>query len=89
MTREQVVAVAQRALQAGVSENMLTGLRAQFRGMHLSYCNDDDVINASPYLQSPGLNIYLVDGREHCMTLTQDLEAATGLLIAEVNDEEE
>jgi hypothetical protein len=89
MTEQQVASVAQRALQVGVTDHTLASLRAQFRGMHLTFCNDDDVMNAVPFLTSPGLNIYLVDGREHCMSLTRDLEAATGLLLAEVSDEEE
>jgi hypothetical protein len=87
MTHEQVIAVAQGALHAVVNARTLARLRAQFPGMHLSHCNDDDVINSAPYLQSPGLNVYLVDGREHCLELTQELDAATGLLLAEVNEE--
>jgi hypothetical protein len=87
MTHEQVTAVARGALHAGVNARTLAGMRAQFPGMHLSHCNNDDVINAAPYLQSPRLNIYLVDGHEHCLELTQDLDAATGLLLAEVNEE--
>ena len=31
-----------------------------------------------------GLNVYLVDGRNHCLKLTETLEAATGLVLAEV-----
>ncbi|HUY91858.1 MAG TPA: DUF6129 family protein [Pirellulales bacterium] len=89
MKPEQVATVARHALEAGINERTLADLRAQFQGVHLSYCNDDDVINAIPYLQSRGLNIYLVDGREHCLTLTQDLDAATGLLLAEVSEDAE
>ena len=89
MTQEQVVAVARQALHGGVNEGTVAGLRGQFRGMHLTFCSNEDVINAVPYLQMPRLNVYLVDGREHCLRLTQDLDAATGLVLAEMSDEEE
>lgn len=87
MIAEQVAEVARLAQAAGLNETTMSVLRARFRGMHLSYCNDDDVYASKPFVQSPGLNVYLVDGRQHCLKLTEDLESATGLLLAEVSDE--
>lgn len=88
MTRDQVIAVARRALETRVDDATLPALRAEFRGIHLSVCRDDDVTNAEPFLREPGLNVYLVDARPHCVTLTNDLDAATGLLLAGVDDED-
>ena len=89
MTAELVAAVRKAALEAGVSGQTLAALRAQFPGIHFSLCGDDDVVEARPFLSGPELNIYLVDGREHCLTLTEDLNVATGLLLAEVSDRQE
>jgi hypothetical protein len=33
--------------------------------------------------EAEGFNLYLVDGRAHCMRFTTDLAAATGLVLAE------
>jgi hypothetical protein len=84
MTREQIEGVASVALHAGLNNQTLGRLRALAPGIHLTLCRDDDVHGAAPALQYPGLNVYLVDGRDHCLTLTEDLGAATGLVLAEV-----
>jgi hypothetical protein len=79
--------VAEAVEQAGVSEAVLAELRQGFPGVHFSYCMDDDVGTAKPVLERPGFNLYLVDGREHCLSLTSDPAVATGLLVAEVIEE--
>ena len=84
MKLEQVEAVAAAALKAGLSEPTLSKLRAEFKGVHLTYCMDDDVSGVEPIQRHPGMNVYLVDGRDHCLKLTEALEAATGLVLAEV-----
>lgn len=68
----------------------LSALRKAYPDIHFTACIDDDVVDPiRPYVTQPGLNIYLVDGNDHCMTLTTDTESATGLLLAEVVDEDE
>jgi len=49
---------------------------------------DDDVCGFSPSLRREGFNLYLIDGRDHCLVLTQDREIATGILVAELEGEE-
>ncbi len=78
-------AVAGRAASAGLSETLLAELRKDYPQVHFTYCMDDDVQSAAdPFLSRPGFNLYLVDGREHCMKLTGNAEQATGLVLAEV-----
>jgi hypothetical protein len=84
MKLEQVQAVAAAALKSGLCETTMSKLRAEFKGVHLTYCMDDDVAGVEPIQRHPGLNVYLVDGRNHCLKLTETLEAATGLVLAEV-----
>ncbi len=84
MKLEQIQAVAEAARAAGLSETTLSAMRARFKGIHLTYCMDDDVTGAKPVLAYPDLNVYLVDGREHCLRLTDTMEFATGLVLAEV-----
>jgi hypothetical protein len=46
---------------------------------------DDDVLEpVKPVVERPGLRIYLVDGSDHCLSLTSDPQGAAGLLLAEV-----
>jgi hypothetical protein len=87
MKLEQVEAVAAIALREGLSEVTLSKLRSAFKGIHLTYCMDDDVSGVKPVVRHPGMNVYLVDGRNHCLALTDNLEAATGLVLPEVISE--
>jgi hypothetical protein len=45
---------------------------------------EDDIPEHEPLLKYSGFNLYLVDGREHCLCLTRNYEHATGVVIAEV-----
>jgi hypothetical protein len=47
---------------------------------------DDDVIAASPLHESDNFNLYLIDSSNHCLGFTQDLEVATGIIVAEIED---
>jgi hypothetical protein len=79
--------VAEAVERAGIAESVLAELRAAHRGVHFSWCMDDDVGRAKPVMQRPGFNLYLVDSREHCLKLTNDADVATGVLVAETGDE--
>lgn len=82
---DQIAAVVERA---GLNEQTLSALREVFTELHLTYCMDDDIgagtLVAEPVREAKGFRIYLVDGRGHCMRFTQDLESATGLVLAEI-----
>jgi hypothetical protein len=45
---------------------------------------DDDVIAASPLHESENFNLYLIDSRNHCLCFTQDMNVATGIVVAEI-----
>ncbi|MEW6163834.1 MAG: DUF6129 family protein [Pseudomonadota bacterium] len=58
-------------------------LRAHFPGVHISVCGEDDV---SPRVPPAGENaaclIYYVAAGDHCLSLTNDAAAATGIAVA-------
>jgi len=85
-TLERIAAIA---LAQGLDEATVQALRAAWPGMHFSYCMDDDICGVKPIRELQGVNLYLVDGREHCMNLTVNPETATGLLLAEVSRDDE
>lgn len=72
----------------GLDEATVSALRAAHPGVHFTYCADDDVVTAKPVAARPGFNVYLVDGRDHCLRLTGDYDSATGLVLA-YRDEDE
>jgi hypothetical protein len=76
-------------LEHGLDEAGVATLRGLWPEIHFTYCSDDDVMAAKPVRESQGFNIYLVDGREHCLKFTSDPQNATGLVLAEVEDEDE
>ncbi|MFM8331241.1 MAG: DUF6129 family protein [Candidatus Methylumidiphilus sp.] len=89
MLNADIVASIAGELQGlGLSEQSLGALRASHPKIHFTYCMDDDVGEREPYLSHPGFNIYLVDGREHCMKFTSEISHATGLVLAEVIDDD-
>lgn len=62
-------------------------LRAAFSDMHFTFCLDDDVISDAPAYALPGYKLYMVDSSSHCLCLTNDRECASGLVIAELDEE--
>lgn len=89
ITPERVEQVARVVERAGLNERTLSALRETFTDIHFTYCMDDDIGGGggggAPVREADGFNLYLVDGRAHCMRFTSDLAAATGLVLAETD----
>lgn len=88
IANEQIDQISAAVSQQGLDEVVVAGLRERFPDIHFTYCMDDDVCGPKPVHQADGFNIYLVDGREHCLAFTQSSEIATGVVLAEVEDDE-
>lgn len=78
--------VAKLVADKGPSEDIIVELRKTIEGVHFTYCFDDDICGPKPIHEDKTFNIYLVDGTSHCASFTNYLEAASGLVIAEVDD---
>ena len=62
---------------------LVTHLRKSYPGTHFSICNDDDMPpRLSPAAGNTFCRLYFVDSTDHCLRLTSDHEAATGLVVA-------
>ena len=69
-------------------DTTLDSLRGRWPGLHFTLCGDNDVpARLSPVLERPGCNVYLVNGSEHCLTLTNDPELAIGVVLAWMDEE--
>lgn len=81
---EQLQHIAEAVSARVLDETLVGDLRGEYPGIHFTYCMEDDIPNHQPILEFEGFNLYLVDGREHCLCLTRDYQHATGVVIAEV-----
>ncbi len=81
---ELLKSIATRITELPLNETLVGEVRREYPGIHFTYCMEDDIPNHEPLLTFPGFNLYLVDGREHCLCLTRNYEHATGIVIAEV-----
>ncbi|MDD2724214.1 MAG: DUF6129 family protein [Methylovulum sp.] len=84
ITAGQVQEIADKIEGMGVDDSTVSALRQQYQNIHFTYCMDDDLPNNTPVLEYEKFNVYLIDGREHCLCLTNDYEAATGIVVAEI-----
>ncbi len=65
------------------SANLASALRLQFPKVHFTVCSDDDMPpNLKPAFENPLVRLYYVDANEHCLKLTTDAEAASGIVVA-------
>lgn len=87
ISTEQLNRIEELVRTQPVSEQTVERLRIGFPELHFTYCMDDDVIGASPVFEDPTFNLYLVDSSSHCLNLTQDMERASGLVIAGIEGE--
>ena len=84
ITTEQVNEIAAKIEALGVDETTVSALRLQYQPIHFTYCMDDDLPNNVPVIENAAFNLYLIDGREHCLCLTNDYDVATGIVVAEI-----
>lgn len=84
ITAEQAQEIANKIEALGVDESTVSALRQEYPGIHFTYCMDDDLPNNTPVMEHQDFNLYLIDGREHCLCLTNDFDVATGIVVAEI-----
>lgn len=80
---DQITEVVRRA---GLNVETIAALREAFADIHFTHCSDDDIGVGQPVRSADGFNLYLVDGREHCLVLTNDPQNATGVVLTWVED---
>ncbi|MEJ2693105.1 MAG: DUF6129 family protein [Candidatus Thiodiazotropha sp.] len=88
IAQAEIDRVAELLSEAALDDGSIDRLRSHFPNIHFTCCMDDDVCGVAPRLGGEGFNLYLIDSRDHCLTLTQDREIASGILVAELEGEE-
>ena len=90
ITEELIEDVVSKVEPSYLGEALLQELKTLYPGIRFTYCMEDDIpINAKPVKACKGFNIYFVDARNPCMCLTNDYEIASGVVLAEVCEDED
>ncbi len=76
--------------EATLLDARAASLRQRFPDLHFTECSEDDVSPLyHPALSVQGYDLFLISGSSgHCLTLTNNPEAATGILVAAKVDDE-
>lgn len=60
-------------------------LRTSFPGVRFTFCTTDDITVRKPVKTLANFELYLYGG-DHCLTLSNDYDAAHGVVVAEIED---
>jgi hypothetical protein len=75
--------MAQRFAGAPSDDDMLRSFKGEYPSLRFVACTEDDVpARLSPWVEVDGVEVYLIDGSEHCLSLSRDPETACGLVFA-------
>ena len=84
IAQAELNAVAEYVTEHGLSEAVVAALREKFTDRHFTWCTEDDINTGSPVLEKDTFAIYLVNSHDHCSVLTNDMESASGYVLAEI-----
>ncbi len=87
ITQQQLSEISDFVSTQRIGPGLPIELREKFSGVHFTVCMDDDVVSADPVLEQEEFNLYLIDSSNHCLSFTQDFELATGVVVAEREDD--
>lgn len=69
--------------KSAIHEVLAQDLRTAFPGRHISVCGEDDIPpRLNPAAENATCFIYYVATGDHCLSLTNDPAAATGIVVA-------
>jgi hypothetical protein len=86
---EQIVAAVVTEIEKfGLTETTLGNLRGGFPKIHFTHCMQDDIHIGKPVVRRPLFNIYLVGKGDHCIHLTSNYEEASGIVLAEIIEDD-
>lgn len=85
---ETLEQIASAAVTLGdLNDHALASLKKTWPDLRFTFCNDDDMpARLPPTLRRNKFNLYLVNGSEHCLSLTDDPLHAIGVVLASVDE---
>ncbi|TVZ38789.1 hypothetical protein P886_3171 [Alteromonadaceae bacterium 2753L.S.0a.02] len=88
IAEQELSQVADYVKENGLSEAVISALREKFPGKHFTWCMEDDIPAGTPVHEEEAFAIYVVNSKDHCSVLTNDLENASGFVLAEIIPED-
>lgn len=89
ISEEQLNQIVSTVDQAPIGEELIASLKSSHPDLHFSWCFEDDIgATAKPYRENSRFNLYLVNSENHCSCLSNDAETASGVVIAEVIEDD-
>lgn len=84
--RESVEAIAEQLQGAADGIDLPSLLSMSFPAVRFTFCSTDDIAVRKPVMVLPRHELYLYGG-DHCLALTNDYDAAHGVVVADIDDE--
>ncbi|PWB83298.1 MAG: hypothetical protein C3F11_07330 [Methylocystaceae bacterium] len=67
---------------AAADHAAVSGLRRLAPGLTATRCDTTDVRDETPFRSYAKVDLFLLDGRDHCVKITSDPSVATGVILA-------
>lgn len=67
---------------AAADPEAVAALRKIAPGVHAIRCDKTDIQDETPFRSYENCDLFLIDGRDHCVKITSDPTVATGLVVA-------
>lgn len=79
---EQLTQIDEFLETAAADHAAVSGLRRLAPGLTAMRLDRTDVRDETPFRSYANVDLYLLDGRDHCVKITSDPSVATGLVLA-------
>lgn len=75
--------IAAAVAKSGFDKAGRSTVQQQFPDIKLTYCLLDEMGPKEPFREYDGFSLFLVGNSDHCLSLTNILDEATGVVLAE------
>ncbi len=82
LSSQQIEAAASVLTTIAPGSNPLPDLRRELGGIPVTRCDADDMSGEKPFRRLPAFDLFLVDAASHCWRLVDDLNQASGFIVA-------
>jgi hypothetical protein len=82
ITTEQLNAIDDLLALAPADRATLSSLHQLAPGISATRCDAMDLQDETPFRSYANCDLFLLDGRDHCVRITRDPALATGLIVA-------
>jgi hypothetical protein len=83
LSQQDLAAIDALLAAPDADASALTALRQRLPKLTLTRCDASDIDAETPFRAFARFTVYLVDGADHCWTLTTDPDRATGLVVVQ------